>query len=219
MNGVAALTTSTLNASSTNENVISAQYIGNANYKSSTSPNLTETSQYATTTTLPQFGANPSTYGTMLYITAVVTGGQGSHPTGTVQFFNGATLIGSATLSFPGTAFIAVNNLPVGTNSITASYQGDGFDLPSTSSAFLQAVTQATSTVALTANLSPAIYGSAVTLTAAVTPSIATGTVLFFNGSTQVGSATIANGQAQVTAQLPAGALTLTAAASSGRRK
>jgi hypothetical protein len=60
--------------------------------------------------------------------------------------------------------------------------------------------------------VSTAQYGDPVTLTATVAPSGATGTVLFMNGSTVVGSGTVTNGVAMLNvSSLPVGSYTLTA--------
>jgi len=75
-------------------------------------------------------------------------------------------------------------------------------------------VNKATPTIALSTSATGKVaYGSAVTLTAALTPSIATGSVTFTSGSTTLGTGTIANGVASITTKaLPAGSNTITAA-------
>jgi hypothetical protein len=68
---------------------------------------------------------------------------------------------------------------------------------------------------ALTSSLNPSVYGQAVTLTAAVSPAsgTATGTVIFYDGSTAIGSATLANGSAAISiSSLAAGSHSITAA-------
>ena len=47
-------------------------------------------------------------------------------PTGTVDFYNGSTLLGTATLSTTGTATYSNWRLPIGSYSITATYVGNG---------------------------------------------------------------------------------------------
>jgi hypothetical protein len=49
----------------------------------------------------------------------------GAAPTGTVTFLDGSTSIGTGTLNSSGTATLSVNNLTVGSHTITASYAGD----------------------------------------------------------------------------------------------
>jgi hypothetical protein len=90
-----------------------------------------------TTTTL-RSNLNPSAYGQAVTFTATVTS-IGPAPTGKVKFMNGATAIGSATLS-GGVAKLAKSNLAVGTHSITAQYLGDAVSTQSTSSVLDQEV-------------------------------------------------------------------------------
>jgi uncharacterized protein (TIGR03437 family) len=71
-------------------------------------------------------------------------------------------------------------------------------------------------TTAIASSLNPSIYGQNVTLTAMLNPSTGqpppSGTVTFFNGSTQLGTSPVVNGQAVFTTNLlPAGGDTLTA--------
>lgn len=55
-----------------------------------------------------------------------------------------------------------------------------------------------TSSVAVSSSPNPAAYGAAVTLTATVTPSTATGTVTFLDGSTLINTATLSGGIASL---------------------
>ena len=122
-----------------------------------------------------------------------------------MRFFRGGTLIGSATAS-GGVAQLTTSTLPGGANSLTAAYDGDALHAGSTSPALNHTVNKVNSTTTLAANPSQSRVGQTVTFTATVTPAGATGTVLFFNGSTQIGSATIAAGQAVFsTSALPKG--------------
>jgi N-acetylneuraminic acid mutarotase len=66
----------------------------------------------------PVFAQNPIT------LTASVTA-TGATPTGTVTFLDGTTSIGTGTLNSSGSATLSVNNLTVGSHTITASYAGD----------------------------------------------------------------------------------------------
>lgn len=66
-----------------------------------------------------------------------------STPTGSVDFYDGATLLGSATLS-SGTATYATSSLASGTYSITATYAGDSNFLSVTSSAVSLTITDVT---------------------------------------------------------------------------
>ena len=63
----------------------------------------------------------------------------GPAPTGSVQFLDGTTGIGMATLSGV-VATLTKPNLAVGTHPITAKYLGDAFNATSTSSVLSQVV-------------------------------------------------------------------------------
>src|SRR6202044_220908 len=121
---------------------------------------------------------------------------------GTVQFLNGTTVLGTATLS-GGVASLVTTALPFGFNSITAAYQGSTSFSPSTSTAITQTVTQASTTTSLTSSLNPAGLGQSVTFTATVHPAppstggpTPTGSITFMDGTTTLGSGTLANGVA-----------------------
>jgi hypothetical protein len=66
--------------------------------------------------------------------------------------------------------------------------------------------------ITVTNSKNPATLGRAITLTATVTPSAATGTLTFYHGTTAMGSATLTNGTATLTVStLPEGSHPLTA--------
>jgi Big-like domain-containing protein len=75
-------------------------------------------------------------------LTATVTSVGPTVPTGRVIFKNGGTTVGSAALS-GGVARLNRNNLPVGTLSITATYNGDTQSAKSTSLVLIQVVNPA----------------------------------------------------------------------------
>src|SRR6202050_484731 len=69
------------------------------------------------------------------------------------------------------------------------------------------------SSTALSSSANPSTYGSSVTFTATVTPSAATGTVTFKDGSTTLGTGTLSSGKATFSAStLAAGSHSITAA-------
>jgi hypothetical protein len=78
----------------------------------------------------PAFISNPVT------LTATI-GSLGISPTGTVTFYDGTTVIGSAAVS-GGTATLTISALPAGTQSITAVYSGDSSYTAATSSALAE---------------------------------------------------------------------------------
>jgi hypothetical protein len=82
--------------------------------------------------------------GTSVAFTATVTPGA---PSGTVKFFNNGSSLGSGTLA-GGTATYSTTSLPLGKNSVTASYGGDGSNR--TSATASAAVVNATTSFTLT---------------------------------------------------------------------
>jgi hypothetical protein len=78
----------------------------------------------ATTTTLTS-APDPSSAGQTVVFTATVTSPAGS-PTGTVSFFEGSTLLGTATVGAGGVATFTTATLSAGTHTLTATYSGDG---------------------------------------------------------------------------------------------
>ncbi len=169
-----------------------------------------------TTTTTITGNPNPSAVGQQVTFTAIVTAVAGT-PTGSVAFFNGATLLGTATLNGSGQATLAVSTMAMGTQTITASYSGaSGF---AASSGAINQVVNAATTEATTTTVSstpnPSTPGQAVTITATVTSTagIPTGTVLFFSGATVLGSASLNNaGTASISlTTLPVGTNTIQA--------
>jgi sugar lactone lactonase YvrE len=189
-------------------NSLTAVYQGDANNSSATSNAIQQTVNKASTTTTLTSSQNPSASGASVTLTATVTP---SSATGSVQFFNGTTLLSTATLS-NGQAQFSTTALPIGTDSLTVTYQGDTNYTSSTSGAIQQTVNQASTTTSLTSSPNPSTFGASVTLTATVTPSSATGSVQFFNGTTLLGTATLSSGQAQFsTTALPVGTDSLTA--------
>lgn len=91
----------------------------------------------ATTTALTS-GTNPSIFGSSVTFTATIT--TSGTPTGTVQFFDGASALGSAQTVSAGAATLSTSVLALGSHSITAQYSGDATHSGSTSSALSQVV-------------------------------------------------------------------------------
>ncbi|MGA2891024.1 MAG: Ig-like domain repeat protein [Terracidiphilus sp.] len=150
----------------------------------------------------------PSTYGDSVTFTATISSG----PTGTITFYDGGVSIGIGTISGTEATF-TTNSLAVGVHAITAGWASNASYGPVTSLAITQTVNKTTPTISLSTTATGKIaYGTAVTITVTVTPSIATGSVTFTVGSTSLGSATLTNGIASfTTSTLPAGSDTITA--------
>ena len=183
---------------------ITAMYQGDSNYAPSTSTAIPVVVSQASTTTTVTVTPNPSGLGQTVTLTATIAAvspGAGT-PTGTVQFFNGSTALGSPVTVSGGVASLPTTALPLGANSITATYSGDTNFLTSTSTAVTANVSQAATTM-LVAAPTTAVTGQPVTLTATVAAASGsgtpTGTVTFFNGSTSLGSAPLSSGTAVLT--------------------
>lgn len=93
---------------------------------------LLNTSLGGTTTVLTS-SANPTDFGAAVTFTATVTSSFKGPLTGTVNFLNGTTNIGTSTLNSSGVATLSTSTLAAGSASITASYSGDANFVPSTS--------------------------------------------------------------------------------------
>ena len=187
--GSAALLVSTLSAGA---HSITAVYSGDANYATSSSAALTETVNQVASSVVLLSSLNPSSAGQSVTFTATLAP---TTATGTVQFLDGATSLGTVTIT-GGSASLSLTTLAVGAHSITAVYSGDTNDATSTSAALVQTVNKTISTVALTSSPNPSTFAQSVSLSAAVSPGAATGTVQFLDGSTVLGSATITSGVA-----------------------
>ena len=201
-------------------NSITAEYSGDSSFITSTSSEVTQTVNQASTTTALTSSANPSVVGQSVTFTATVatvSPGAGT-ATGTVSFFDGATLLGTGTLS-SGSATLSTSSLSVGSSfSITAVYNAEDTNfLTSTSSAVSQVVNQASTTTTLTSSTNPSVFGQSVTFTttvSAVSPGAgtATGTVSFFDGATLLGTGTLSSGSATLSiASLAVGSNSITA--------
>jgi hypothetical protein len=208
VNGIATFTTSSLG---TGNHLVTAGYSGDANFAASNSAAVAVTVNLMSSTTTLAISANPVTIGNALTLTATVS--TSGNPTGTVTFFDGNTMLGSAAV-LNGQAVFTTSALTVGGHSLTARYGGDSTFVNSTSAAVAVTVSQAASGTSLTSSSNPANYGNAVTLTAAVDSLFAgaSGTVTFRDGSTLLGVVTLNNGVATlVVANFTAGGHSLTA--------
>lgn len=150
--------------------------------------------------------SNTSSPGEAVTITALVAGKTSTGiPAGTVTFLSGTTTIGTATLSDTGTAKISTTLIPAGTTVITAVYSGSSRFAASTSAGRGHIVQGLASTTKLSiANAAP-LFGDAVPLVAHVKPAsgtaVATGRVVFYDGTAVLGSHTLNSvGAARITA-------------------
>jgi hypothetical protein len=156
--GTTVLTTATLTASGTAQvtipagalavgtHTLQAVYSGSAIYASSATSTITivVTAKIHTTVILTANKSVVEPDGTVIFTATVIPDSQSllePYPTGTVEFLNGITLIGSATLSELGVsdesvATLAVSEssaLPPGADTVTAVYLGDTYYAAATS--------------------------------------------------------------------------------------
>ncbi|HEY4357691.1 MAG TPA: Ig-like domain repeat protein [Acidobacteriaceae bacterium] len=205
MDGSAILVTATLDPSGTasfssttfalGTHALSVKYAGDTVYGPLQSPPQTLTvSTIATTTTLTGAPAYAKAGITVILTATIVQASGTTVPSGTITFLDGATVLGAGTLSASGVATLSTDTLSVGTHSVTASYAGTAIFSGSVSNP---------QTVTVTTPLAPALVltlsqtspfpGDNVTLTATLTGSgpTPTGTIMFFDGSSLINTATV----------------------------
>ena len=181
--GVAMLNTATLSAGT---HVLSASYLGDTNYNGATAtPSVTVTvrSPAATTTTLVSSSLAVNKGATVTLMATIGSTATTGSPSGVVTFFDGATTLGTGTVS-GSTASFTTGALPSGPHSFTANYGGDTLFLGSVSSAV--AVSVATPSLTVTASPNPLLIkrGSSGSTTLTLTPSGGfAGTISFGCGS------------------------------------
>jgi hypothetical protein len=151
----------------------------------------------------PLVGSDPtSTFGDLVTFTATVVAADGSPVTGSVEFYDNVTPIGSATITtattvvgsvttYTNTTAFATNALTFGTHTINATYSGDPTHISSTTTlANGQTVNSAAiSLLNLSASLNPVLTTLPVTFTATVisgNSSTPNGFVTFYDSDTQL---------------------------------
>lgn len=184
---------------------INAIYPGDNTYATSTSPTFALAVAKGATTTV--VAASPATLTpntpealTATVLPATAPAGPTVAISGTVSFYDGTKLLGQVTVT---TNSATLSGVPLADNvahSITAVYSGDSNWLTSTSPALALGATALPVTVALTSS-SSSTQGGTVFLTATVTPNSLppatgeqnpSGTVVFYDGTTVLGTATLA---------------------------
>ncbi len=182
--------THTFNAATTD--TIFAFYSGDTTFQGTSASLSQMVVNGSPTTTTISSSSNPSTVNQSVTFTATVTSNSGTGtPSGTVTFFdqgNGKTL-GTVTLAPVGgqqQASVTTSFTGVTTDTILATYNGDG-TFATSSGQLSQMVVAGTPTMtALTSSANPSAAGQSVTFTATVTSSSGTptGTVMFFDQGT-----------------------------------
>ena len=203
----AQINSSTLTAGS---HTIKAVYGGDSNFKSDSSNVTQVVNQSGPVVTLTS-NLNPSVFEQNVTFKVTVT--NSSHtPTGSVNFYDGATFLGNVAL-VGDSAQINLSTLTAGSHTIKAVYGGDS-NFKSDSSNVTQVVNQSGPVVTLTSNLNPSVFEQNVTFKVTVTNSshTPTGSVNFYDGATLLGNIALVGDSAQINSStLTAGSHTIKA--------
>jgi D-aminopeptidase len=201
-NGQAMLTTSALYLGS---QTITAIYDGDSTYASSSASLTQQVNQVGSSTFLSSSATNAQPGQTVTF-TATLTGQDSGTPTGTVTFYDGSNVLGTGSLAVANghdVATFSTSTLALGSHDIVAMYSGDSTYSDSDGS-LTQNVSLSASTTSLSSSANPVSSGQPVTFTATLTGQVSgtpTGTVTFLDGTTVLGTGTLAvvNGQDQAT--------------------
>jgi hypothetical protein len=211
--GATALATAALNGSgiaqwstqtfSVGTHTLSAQYAGDSANVSGTSNTISEQITKASTATALATSAGNSTVGLPITFTATVTNSSGPPLTGSVTFKDGTSVLSSAPLS-SGSGSLTTSTLSPGSHSITATYSGDTDNGASSSASTTETIAQIGTVTTLSTDVNPINAGATLHLTASVTlaagatpDGVPTGNVIFYDGSTVLGTVAInVSGQA-----------------------
>jgi sugar lactone lactonase YvrE len=136
--GPGALSGNTLTITGAGTVIVTASQAGNTNYTAATPMTQTIVVIQASASVSLTASPNPLLVTDAVTFTATVASAAGT-PTGTVSFFDGTTLLGTAALS-SGEAVITTSTLAAATHSITAAYSGSTNTVLATSSALAELV-------------------------------------------------------------------------------
>jgi hypothetical protein len=145
---------------------VDARYSGDSNYNSSLSGTLSLLGAPVATTTTLSASATSVDEQQKVTLTATV---QGSAPTGTVTFLNGATSLGAAPIS-GNSASLTTSFASAGSVSLTASYGGDANNLAGSSSPITVTIVAPSFAVAVSPASATVTAGQSATFTVTVTP-------------------------------------------------
>lgn len=209
--GVATWTTSTLPIGS---HSITATYVPTTDFAPS-SATITQVINGLPDTTTLTAAPNPAFALAPVVLTATVTAASGQ-PTGSVNFLDGAQVIGTAPLNAAGGATLTTTFATAGVHILTAVYSGDASFATSTSGQLPETIQANNTATVLAESPNPAGVFQPVTFTATVSsltaPNPNSGTVTFIVGGNTIGTAPVVNGVATFsTSTLNAGTWTATA--------
>jgi hypothetical protein len=171
-----------------------ASYSGDTNQAGSQSSTVPLIGVQTSTSTTLGASPNPATVGQAVTLTATITPPPTGNPTGSVSFYDGATLLGTATVKSAGVATFVTSSLWPGSHTLSAAFSGNVIFAASTSSALAFIELQAATSTTLSASPNPATVGQSATLTATISPAPTgnpDGSVGFYNGTTLLGTAPV----------------------------
>lgn len=231
VNGVTTATFPSVTITSAGSHTLQAVYAGDANYDASTAPPVTVTiGKGATVTALTALPAT-LTAGTTETFTATIAPASAASGTtytitGTVSFYDGITLLGTAVVNANTATLGNIALAPSVLHTITAVYSGDTSWSASTSNAITLQSVLLPDTVTLSVNVNTTGPGQVVTLLATVTPigipatnveQNPSGNVIFYDGTTILGTVALSaslnysSTATLITGALPGGQNILTA--------
>lgn len=219
-NGNATFTSSSLTA---DNHFITVQYSGDSNFSPGSSSLVQVIHSGASSTTLTST-PNPSTNGQSVTFTATaaaVPPATGT-PTGQITFQQGNTVLAQAPLNSSGQVSFSTSTLPVGSDTITATYASNPVFAASNGSTVQVVQTGATpTTTTVSSSPNPSVFGQSVTFTATVTSGsgVPVGSVTFTEGSTVLASNVAVDGSGHAafsTSALAVGSNTITASFTGG---
>ncbi|WP_449396272.1 putative Ig domain-containing protein [Devosia riboflavina] len=209
-NGSASFSTSSLGVGA---HTVSAAYQATTNFAASTGTLAGGHAVTTRPTTTTLSGPGSIAFGSSATVTATVAG-TGGPPTGSVIFTVDGQAQPSVALS-SGTASLNLPALSVGNHTVSAAYSGAPTFAASTGTlAGGQAVTAATTTLAIAASPSSGVFGAASTFTASVTSAagVPAGNVIFTIDGVAQSPVALAGGTASITSSsLSAGNHTVSA--------
>jgi hypothetical protein len=179
---------------------VRATYVGDTDFApAAPSDPVTHTVTTAASVLTLTSTANPSRFGqSVTFRAAVAPSTGGGVATGTVQFFDGTTLIGTGTIDTAGVATFTPGALSVGSHSISAVYQGDA-NLTGNTDGLSQVVNKSATRAALQRSTSEARVPVTFTTTILAVPpgaGVPTGTATWVVNGVVRGTVTLGAGVA-----------------------